>query len=153
MAQETTVKSFTTNIQVHFGDCDPAGIMYFSRIFDFSHQVFEEFIASTSIGWKGWFEQKDFIVPIKHVACDYSQPLRPGQSYQVEAVVAKISESGFEMNYRFSGAQGPLAQTKMVHVFADSKSMKKASIPPTVREVLMQHLVRGPEGSGDKPDA
>jgi len=145
MAQETTVNSFTTNVQVHFGDCDPAGIMYFARIFDFSHQVFEEFIDSTDIGWKGWFEQKDYIVPIKHVACDYSLPLFPGQSYRVEAVVAKISESSFEMNYRFSGALGLVALTKMIHVFADSKTMKKAPIPSKVREVLTQHLVRSPE--------
>ena len=34
--------AFTTSVQVRFGHVDPAGIVYFPRIYDYLHEVFEE---------------------------------------------------------------------------------------------------------------
>ena len=33
---------YNTVLQVRFGHVDPAGIVYFPRIFDYLHDVFEE---------------------------------------------------------------------------------------------------------------
>ncbi|MDP6370041.1 MAG: acyl-CoA thioesterase, partial [Planctomycetota bacterium] len=36
------MSTFNTIIQVRFGHVDPAGIVYFPRIYDYIHDVFEE---------------------------------------------------------------------------------------------------------------
>ena len=36
------MKPFETRLQVRFGHVDPAGIVYFPRIYDYLHDVFEE---------------------------------------------------------------------------------------------------------------
>lgn len=141
---EGAVPLFESKITVTFGDCDPAGILYFARIFDFSHQVFEEFIEQSGIGWANWFRKGPFIVPLKHVEADYQSPLLPGQSYSVKARVARLGDSSFEMEYSFLGTESSSPKThavvKMVHVFADAENHKKISIPEPIRSKLQQNI-------------
>lgn len=144
---------FTTTVHVTFGDCDPAGILYFARIFEFSHQVFEEFIEASGIGWANWFRKGPYFVPLKHVESDYTKPLLPGRYYQVIAEVSRLGDSSFQMQYSFLGsASGAPAEksftedapihavVKMVHVFADANTKKKCPIPEDVRSALQRFL-------------
>jgi YbgC/YbaW family acyl-CoA thioester hydrolase len=141
---EGTAYSFESEIQVTFGDCDPAGIMYFSRIFDFSHQVFEELIKNSEIGWENWFRSGRFVVPLIHVEADYKAPLLPGKTYLVKARVARLGDSSFEMEYAFFDSENLghrlLAAVKIVHVFADTATRKKISVPSEIRSTLQRFL-------------
>ena len=38
--------SFSTRIRVRFGDCDPAGLVYYPVIFHYCHVAMEEFFAA-----------------------------------------------------------------------------------------------------------
>ena len=35
-------RAFVTQLQVRFGDVDPAGIVYFPKIYDYIHEAFED---------------------------------------------------------------------------------------------------------------
>lgn len=153
MAHESTNHPFISQIEVRFGDCDPAGIMFFPRIFEFAHSVFEEFIEHTQIGWSQWFRKGPFIVPLRHVNSDFFRPFLPGRKYQVHSYVSKLGSSSFEMTYEFFGTasgqagdanfQGELplhARVQMVHVFADSTTKTKIEIPEDLRKKLSVFL-------------
>ena len=43
---QTVLMSFSTRIVVRFGETDPAGLVYYPRLFHYCHVAFEEFFAA-----------------------------------------------------------------------------------------------------------
>lgn len=141
MAQE----SFETEIHVRFGDADPAGIMYFPKVFEFAHESFEEFVDACGIGWKNWFRPGPYIVPIRQVSAEFLRPFFPGRKYRVRGYVSKLGASSFEMSYEFTSNEGELvtrARVQMVHVFADTTTKTKIPVPADIRTKLEKYLIR-----------
>lgn len=140
MAQE----SFETEIHVRFGDADPAGIMYFPKVFEFAHEAFEDFVDVCGIGWKNWFRAGPYIVPIRQVSAEFLRPFFPGRKYRVRGRVSKLGASSFEMSYEFQSFEAePVAHARvqMVHVFADSATKMKMPIPAEIRSKMKRFHV------------
>ncbi len=128
--------------QVAFGDCDPAGILYFARVFDYAHKAFEAFITETKIGWSYWFKESPDLVPIRRAEADFYSPFFPGAALTVQIQVSLIQESSFQMVYAFFCKNKLLAEVKMVHVFADPKTLKKKPIPENIRKEFSRFLIQ-----------
>jgi acyl-CoA thioesterase FadM len=135
------MKSFSQTISIRFRQADPAGIAFFGNVPGFAHDCFEDFIVDLGMTWAEWFQSEHFIVPIRHLECNFHSPFFAGKKYQVEAVVAQIRDSSFQMKYTFSKDQKPCAEVTMVHTFLDKKSKKKISIPETIRSRLEKYLL------------
>ena len=54
---------FTVKRKINFYDCDPAGILFYARLFEINHSVYEEMINSFKLKESYWFNDK-FVVPI-----------------------------------------------------------------------------------------
>ena len=134
-------KSFKSEIQIHFRQADPAGILFFGQVFSLAHDCFEGFIADTGIGWKAWFHNKEHIVPIRHTECNYLKPFFAGEKYMITATVAKFGESSFQMQYVFSKDNAVHAEVKMVHAYIDAKTKQKVLLPLNIKEKLTPYLV------------
>lgn len=91
-------------LRVRFGDCDPAGIVYFPRFFDFFHQAME-----------GWFDvlgrpYHEVVMgqrvgfPAVHTEADFQRPVAFGEQIQVELRVGRIGDSSLELHYEVRGA-------------------------------------------------
>ena len=133
-------KKFIHPIQIRFHEADPAGILYFANVFTLAHSSFEEFVEHSGITWERWFKKYTHFVPIRHAECDYKIPFRPGEKYEIECVVSKISESSFQMTYTFKKDSHCHAIVKMVHTFIDKTTLTKTSIPDDVRKILKEYL-------------
>ena len=137
--------SFTRNVDVRFDEGDPRGILFYGRLQELSHRVFEEFVVSELVDrWEDWFLTDAFIVPIRHAEATYHRPLRPGHRYEVRLVVSKLGDSSFVVATRFYDAAAPgaplCAETRVSHVFADPRRMEKIPIPSGIRPRLAAHL-------------
>lgn len=133
-------KTFSTEIKIRFRDADPAGIMFFGNIFALAHDVFEEFIEASGIGWKKWFDKPEHFVPIRHVECEYTAPFVPGETYQVQVSVESISTSTFKLKYVFSKGSTTHAVVKTAHTFADYEKKVKKAIPAELKSVLEAYV-------------
>ena len=70
------MKTFTCQQQVRFGDVDPAGIVYFPRIFDYLHGAFEE-LWEVHVGARYYhllLEQR-IGFPLVHSEVEFKSPL------------------------------------------------------------------------------
>lgn len=137
--------TFTRTVTVRFDEGDPRGILFYGRVQDLSHRVFEDFVVSELVErWEDWFLTEDFIVPIRHAEADYARPMRPGHTYRAELSVLKLGESSFDVRTRFHDLQDgqPVlcAETRVSHVFADPRRLRKIPIPSGLRERLQAHL-------------
>lgn len=135
---------FTRTVTVRFDEGDPAGILFYGRVQELAHRVFEEFVVSELVErWEGWFGAADFIVPIRHAEATFRRPMRPGHSYEAQLSVGAVGESSFEVRVRFLEAPPSgivCAETRVVHVFADPRTFAKIPIPSALRPRLEAHL-------------
>ncbi|MCB0350374.1 MAG: acyl-CoA thioesterase [Bdellovibrionales bacterium] len=126
---------FEQNILIEFGDSDPQGILYFANTYKLAHQCLETYWAQNELGWKFWFQNPEFAVPIRHSECDYLAPMKAGENYKSTLMCSKIGDSSVEFSCSFSNLSDDTvcATVKTVHVFVDRKSFNKISVPERIR--------------------
>ncbi len=125
---------------INFYDCDPAGILFFGRIFELCHSAYEDLIRSFKLESDYW-NNEEYVVPIIHSESDYMLPLRPGEEVTIEVTVSRMKENSFELSYACRNSKGEITnQVKTVHIFVDKKKWKKTPIIDEVRSGLEEHL-------------
>lgn len=127
---------FKQKIKVNFYDCDPAGILFYANLFKFAHKIYESLIESFELK-DGYFDNKNFVVPIIHTEGNYFIPMKPGNEIEVSVYVSQIRNSSFELTYNFRSKDSEVcADVKTVHVMVDKNSFEKIIIPSEV----LKHL-------------
>ncbi len=133
--------SFEKPFHAHFDECDPAGIIFFGNHFKLAHRAIEGFVMNAGIAWKDWFESENFGVPLVHAEADYKSPMRQGHKFLARVRIARLGDSSVEFETIFEKANGDTCSVvKTVHVFINTSSMKKQSIPKDIREKLESQL-------------
>ncbi len=110
-------------MKVRWGDCDPAGIVYYAKYFDwFSDGRIELFKQIGLPYWNIFHKQGIELVAIE-AGCRYRQPLRPEEEIILETCLARLTRSRLEFTYRvFKKEDGALAvEGTTVHAYVDSQ--------------------------------
>jgi 4-hydroxybenzoyl-CoA thioesterase len=133
------VTAFETTFQVRFGHVDPAGIVYFPRIFDYLHDVFEE-VWETHVGTRYYhllLEQK-IGFPLVHSDVDFDHPLRFGDRPKVSVTCFKLGRSSLGLRYRIRKESTTCIDARLITVCVDTESMTSLEIPPSFRDRFSQ---------------
>lgn len=135
--------SFRTTINVRFQDVDAAGVLFFGRIFDYSHHAYEELIESSGVDRAHYFAGAEYLVPIAHAEADYRNPIRVGERVTVAIDVTRVGRASFRLRYRVTGRadEDLRAEVVTVHAFVDRATMRPISIPEHLRAFFLEHLV------------
>ena len=130
---------FTIKRKINFYDCDPAGILFYARLFEINHSVYEEMINSFKLNENYWFNDK-FVVPIVKTDGAYFKPLKGGVSITINLFVTLLKENSFELTYEWIDGVGELAaKARTVHVFVDKKRWKKIPMFKEITKGLESH--------------
>lgn len=131
---------FKTKRKINFYDCDPAGILFYAKIYELCHSVYEEMIQSFDLKENYWTNE-DYIVPIIHSEAAYHKPLVYNSFVEIELIVKSLSSSAFKLFYICKNDAGELCvEVETTHVFVDKKTWKKKQIKDDVRMGLTKHL-------------
>ncbi|HVH98316.1 MAG TPA: thioesterase family protein [Enhygromyxa sp.] len=104
-------------LDVRFGDCDPAGIVYFPRYFDFFHQAMETwFPAELGFGYDQFVMGRKLGFPAVHSEADFERPSRFGERIDVHLRVTKLGRSSIAFAYEVWGSDGRRATGRSVCV-------------------------------------
>lgn len=95
---------------VRFGDCDPAGIVYFPRFFDWFHQAMETWFAER-LGRPYADVVQEVGFPAVHTEADFKAPCRMGEALIIALSVGQLGRSSFKLEYRVEGPDGSLRAT------------------------------------------
>ena len=127
--------------RINFYDCDPAGILFYGRIYEICHEAYEAMIESFNLRESYWINE-NFIVPIIHSEAKYRKPLRAGETIEIEITVTILKESSFELTYLFKNSKGEITNNvRTVHVFVNKADWKKMKITDEIKEGLCSHFV------------
>jgi YbgC/YbaW family acyl-CoA thioester hydrolase len=127
---------FEKTFLVHFADCDPQGIVFYARYFDWAHAVIEEFWAARPNGWERWFQNSDFAVPLRHAEANYLSPVVAGEEITAHLTVARLGETSVTFETQFSCDGTPAAAVKTVHVFVNRRDFKSTPVPKDIAKEL-----------------
>ena len=82
---------------VRWADADPAGIIYYPRIFDYVGECEWELLHSLGIRWE---ELKDtYLLPRVHVECSYKKVLKLGASFTIRLRLEKLGHTSIKYGF------------------------------------------------------
>ncbi|UUZ74509.1 acyl-CoA thioesterase [Polaromonas sp. P1(28)-13] len=137
---------FTTQKQVRFHHCDPAGIVFYPQFFVLLHEVQEDFLAHIGFpehgliaGGKG--------VPIVDLKTEFLGMCRNGDQLTMTLELTRIGNSSLGMHYEIHGsppAPGDAGAIKLradgVVVYSEVPHGKPVRIPEDLRSALHPYL-------------
>ena len=129
------MKPYQTVLQVRFGHVDPAGIVYFPRIYDYVHDVFEE-LWEKHVGQRYYhlLLERRIGFPLVHSEADFRSPLRFGDRPVVCVTRFRLGRSSLGLRYRFLLADEVCVDARQVTSCVDLESMRPIEIPPEFRK-------------------
>jgi 4-hydroxybenzoyl-CoA thioesterase len=128
-------------VTVEWGDCDPAGIVYYPSYFRWcdqaSHRLLAAAGATHSTSGQQWTEG----TPLVAAECSFKRASQPGEKLLVESHVSRFGRSSFTISHIFRDGTGQIAaQGTETRIWAkkqgDARSLKAVPIPEDVRKRL-----------------
>lgn len=129
-------------IMVEWGDCDPAGIVYYPAYFRWCDQAtYRLFLAAglmrDDVSSGQWKEG----TPLVRAECSFRRPSQHGEKLVIESEVARFGGSSFSISHIFRDAAGEVAaEGSETRIWArkdgDARSLKSVPIPDEVRRRL-----------------
>jgi 4-hydroxybenzoyl-CoA thioesterase len=126
-------------VRITWGDCDPAGIVYYPRYFE----MFDESTVALferALGMTKYQSQKEFDFagyPMVDTRAKFSIPNRYGDDVEIESTIAEFRRSSFDIQHRMlkNGALSVECSETRVWVGrdpADASKIKASPIPQAV---------------------
>ena len=135
---------------VRFGECDPAGVVYFPVFFDWFHQAMEGwFEAALGIPYGEVLQTIGF--PAVHTEADFKRPCRISEVLSVDLSVGELRSKSLRLQYRVVGPDGKLRATgaTVCAVIAPQPGegfrFKAVSIPEPLRSAIQRFMEQDDE--------
>ena len=131
--------TFETVRLVDFGDCDPAGIVFFPNFYRWIDGHFHQFTTSLGFDQKRLLDEFGLLgTPLRSNGCTFHSPARPGDRIDIASRLVKLGETSLSMRYHLSTEGRPVAEGHEVRVLCRQAGdrVEKAPIPPEIRAAL-----------------
>jgi 4-hydroxybenzoyl-CoA thioesterase len=137
-------KTFVTQLDVRFGDVDPAGIAYYPRIFEFVHQATEA-LWDVHVGRRYFYllSEEKLGFPLVHSEVEFEHPLRFGDRPIVKVTVFKLGTSSIGLRYVFLVDEVECVKARMTVVCVQLDGLAPIPIPVKYREKFEELLEDG----------
>jgi len=135
----------TRKMRVEWGDCDPAGIIFYPRYFEF-FDVSTTVLIERALGMKKieYLRAYDFAgYPLVEIRAKFRQPTRFGDDVEIESALVACGRSSFKIEHRLTLAGVLAAEGTETRVWvgrdpADPTRIKSRPIPAEVVARLTQ---------------
>jgi 4-hydroxybenzoyl-CoA thioesterase len=128
---------FSTSIEARFGDCDPAGIVYFPVLFHYCHVAFEEtWAGALGVSYPDLVRVQRIGFPTVRVETTFESPVRHGDVVHIDVGVKRIGRSS--VDFAFAGRIATRVVLRSLHtkVCTDLDRLVSRPIPEDLRTAL-----------------
>jgi YbgC/YbaW family acyl-CoA thioester hydrolase len=128
-------------VTVEWGDCDPAGIVYYPSYFRWCDQASHRLLTAAGITHNTRGAQWTEGTPLVAAECSFKRASQPGEKLVVESHVSRFGRSSFAITHVFRDEAGQIAaEGRETRIWAekagDARSLKAVAIPADVRKRL-----------------
>ena len=134
-------KLFSRDRFVRWGDCDPAGIIYAPRVYEYAMDTLEEFYMEV-LG-SSWMDLKVGSIvgtPVLRAEIEYVRPLVPEQKFTITIYIKDVGRS--TVTYEMSGdddSGNPYFRVEVVMCFIAQVTFESTDIPDNIRKRLLAY--------------
>ena len=128
--------SFEHRFRVRFQDLDPAGILFFARLFDHAHDAYAALLSEAGYSLKSVLEAGHIRIPLVHAEADYRQPLRLDDLIVVKTSATHYGKTSLRIDYQFLRDEICCATATTTHVFTDARTLQPVPVPQALRRCL-----------------
>jgi len=147
MSKPTDMESRPDNVYIHainvtWGDCDPAKIVYTGRLTNFALDAVNAWWEH-HLGGDGWFQMeldRNIGTPFVRFEMDFHQPVTP--RHPLKCHVWPVTLGNTSITFRIDGDQdgAPCFSTRTVSVFTVADEFKKRSPSDEIRRIVESKL-------------
>ena len=102
--------TYTRNARIEWGDCDPAGIVFYPRFFAlFDSCTTALFSQQLGMSKYDFSNKYNFAYPMVDTRARFLKPARYGDDVLIETWIAEFRRSSFDVHHRLLKADGELA--------------------------------------------
>ncbi|HEV3470892.1 MAG TPA: thioesterase family protein [Pyrinomonadaceae bacterium] len=130
---------FSTLITVRFGDCDPAGLVYYPALLHYCHAAMEEFFAARcGVSYPRLVGERRVGFPTVSARAEFAAPFVYGDEVEVLVSVSRVGRSSatFEYRLRRRGEAEPRASVTLVQVAINLDTRRPVEIPDELRRAF-----------------
>jgi 4-hydroxybenzoyl-CoA thioesterase len=132
-------------VRVEFGDCDPAGLVYYPTYLAWFDQGTHHLFESVGLPWRDLFERLGIQAPLVDAQLRCASPASWGDDLDIETRIARWGNSSFVVAHRVANASSGLGVAEgtetRVCVRLDPKAPKRmapVTIPEEIRKAFGQ---------------
>ena len=131
----------TVKVEIQFGDCDPAGIVYYPNYFRFFDNATAALLsAAFAMHKRNWLEHFGIAgIPMVDTGARFIKPSRFGDVVDIRSEITELGRSSFSVKHtlRRDGEIAIEAHEKRVWVVRDEQGgIRSAPLPEDVRQLL-----------------
>jgi 4-hydroxybenzoyl-CoA thioesterase len=131
----------TTKVEIQFGDCDPAGIVYYPNYFRFFDNATAALLSSAfAMHKRNWLDHFGIAgIPMVDTGARFIKPSRFGDVVDIRSEIAELGRSSFSVKHTLlrDGEIAIEAHEKRVWVVRDEAGgIRSAPLPEDVRQLL-----------------
>ena len=130
---------FSARITVRFGDCDPAGLVYYPVLFHYCHAAMEEFFAARcGVEYARLVSVERVGFPTVNVRAEFFEPLVYGDVAEVEVWASSVGRTSvtFEYRLRRAGDRTLCASATLVQVAMSLVERRAVPVPESLRRAF-----------------
>lgn len=133
--------SNTIKVEIQFGDCDPAGIVYYPNYFRFFDNATAAMLsAAFAMHKRNWLDHYGILgVPMVDTGARFIKPSSFGDLVEIRSEIAELGRSSFGVKHTLyrSGEIAIEAHEKRVWVVrGEDGGIGSAALPDDVRKLL-----------------
>jgi 4-hydroxybenzoyl-CoA thioesterase len=153
----------SVRVQVSWGDCDPAGIVFYPRFYAWMDTVSHVLAREMGIGREDMLPPGSELLgfPVVATQAQYLSPARMDDLLEVRTRVARIGRSSLSLRHEIvrlepDGSETPIARGREDRVFIvqGRDGLRSRELTPHMREVLASLADElGPDGASGELEA
>jgi 4-hydroxybenzoyl-CoA thioesterase len=135
---------FSTRIRVRFGDCDPAGLVYYPVIFHYCHVAMEEFFEERcGVAYHSLMADERIGFPTVNTQAEFFVPLVYGDEAEIEVSITRVGQSSVTFEYSIRRASDGVLCARSRNVQVSMNLDTRRAVP--IRERYRRIFSSGPE--------
>jgi 4-hydroxybenzoyl-CoA thioesterase len=137
--QSASPRPFRAEVLVRFGDCDPAGIVFYPRYLEIFNNIVEDWCREgLQFSFPDLIAQRGWGLPTVHLEVDFTAPSRFGELLSAALTVRSVGNSSVNLEITLNGPDGGLrVRGTVVLVLIDRGPHKAIPIPDDLRARML----------------
>lgn len=134
------VSAWSTIVPIHFGQCDPAGIVYTPNFFDIFNTVMEDwFSLHLGIDYYSIIGKRRIGMGYAKATSDFFIPVLMGERLEIFVIVARVGNASYTLNLHAMKGGKEAVRGEFVAVTTSLETHKPIGMPDDIKTALVRY--------------